>query len=115
MRKKPKNKTAEFKKMVEEATVDCYTDEEAFMGMVYTLRDKLKFPFNAKVLGKEIKIVDIDDTKSSPKTGIMTKILLNGKQHTIPLSTIQLLNEKSKKGKYNKKWIDAFRWWAQSG
>lgn len=110
--KRAKNKTNEFEKMVEEATVDCYTDDEAFMGVVCTLQDKLKFPFEARVLGKTVKVIDIDDGKSSPNAGIMAKVLFEGKQHAVALSTIQLLDQESGKGSHNTKWIAAYKWWA---
>ena len=42
---------SEFEEMLEEATVDCYTDGEAFLGVLYTLQDKLKFPFMAEASG----------------------------------------------------------------
>jgi hypothetical protein len=54
----------ELDKMIEEATVDCYNEDEAFTGILYTLADNLSFPFKAKVMGESVEIIGIDDEKS---------------------------------------------------
>ena len=43
-----RRKTAkdELDRMIEEATVDCYSEDEAFMGIVCYLADRMSFPFN---------------------------------------------------------------------
>lgn len=101
-------KTSEFEKIIEEATVDCYNEWEEFSGMLYTLQDKMKFPFKATVLGETVKIVDIDDRKSSDKAGIIAKAVKNGKIYPVALLTIKLANKTSP----NAKWLAVFRYWA---
>lgn len=98
--------------MIEEATVDCYSEDEEFSGMVCTLQDKLKFPFDAIALGKTVKVIGLDESKSSLRRGVIAKVSLEGKSYTAALSTIQLLDEKSRKGKHNAKWIEAYKYWA---
>jgi hypothetical protein len=46
---------AQWEARIDEATVDCYDESEAFVGMLATLEDRLEFPFQAKMLGKRLK------------------------------------------------------------
>lgn len=106
-----KKKEAEFEKMIEETATDCYSDDEAFEGMVCALEDNLEFPFGAKVLGKNVKVIDIDSGNSCAKSGILVKILSEGRKYSAALSTIKLPDDKSKEGKRNSKWIGCCKWW----
>ena len=113
--KRTKVKAEEFEKMMQEATVDCYTDDEAFMGVVCALQDKLRFPFEARVLGRNVTVIDIDDGKSAPGAGVLAKVIADGKKHLVSLSTMRLLDKTSAKGKRNAKWIAMYEWWAKGG
>ena len=64
MKGKIENEVEEYEKMLEEATVGCYNEEEEFTGVLYTLQDKLKFPFDAIALGSHVQILDVDEDKS---------------------------------------------------
>ena len=45
-----KTSKEELDKMIEDAVVDTYDDEEEFMGILYALADNMSFPFAAKAL-----------------------------------------------------------------
>jgi hypothetical protein len=51
---------AELKAMAEEATVDCYTDDEQISGWHTMIADNLATPFQTKVLGIDVTVEDID-------------------------------------------------------
>lgn len=111
--KKSDNKEAEYEKMLEEAAVDCYGEEEELMGVLYTLQDKLKFPFDAIVLEKPAKILDIDDNKSGLRAGIMMKARIEGigKMQSVALFMV----EAEDKDSTNEKWLEWAKWWARRG
>lgn len=106
-----KEKEAEFEKMIEEAIADCHDEDEAFQGMMCTLENELTFPFDAKVLGKTVKVIEIDGGNSGAKSGILVKVVSEGRKYSAALSTIKLLDDKSKEGKRNAKWIECCKWW----
>ncbi len=112
--KRAAHNTAEYEKMVEEATVDCYSDDEVFMGMVYALQNKLTFPFDAMVIGKNVTVVDIDDGKSGLRAGILAKVVANGKLCNVSLAALHI-TDKTKKGRYNAKWIGVVERWVKEG
>ena len=41
--------------LLDQAIVDCYGEEEEFMGVLYTLADNLNFPLQATVLGEVVE------------------------------------------------------------
>lgn len=109
---KAQSKTAELDRMIEEAMADCYDEDEAFCGMVCTLQNKLKFPFEANVLGKPVKVIGINERRSSPMAGITAVMISGGKRHRISLSSLRLADVSTKKWKHNEKWMEAFLRWA---
>lgn len=89
--------------MLEEATVDCYGEEEEFSGVLYTLENELKFPFDAVIIGKSAKILKVDDNRSSLRSGIMMKVEFEGKKHGVALAMIEVVD----KGSKNAKWVES--------
>ncbi len=105
--KEKDGKTAEYERMLEEATVDCYGDEEEFSGVLCTLESELKFPFDAVVMGKSAKVLKVDDNRSSLRSGIMMKVEFEGKKHSVALAIIDV----TEKGSKNAKWVEWGKWW----
>ena len=53
--------------LVEEATVDCYDETEQAVGLVTMIEDHLELPFQTRVLGLEVAVVDVEqDDDGSP-------------------------------------------------
>jgi hypothetical protein len=46
--------------LIEEATVDCYSDDEAAMGLFTMLKDNLVVPFSAHVFGMPVKVTAVE-------------------------------------------------------
>ena len=46
--------------LIEEAVVDCYNDDEQFMGMFTMIQDNLAVPFSTQILGVEVTVRTID-------------------------------------------------------
>ncbi|MFH1433062.1 MAG: calcium-binding protein [archaeon] len=97
----------EFEKMLEEATIDCYSEYEEFSGIETALDDELEFPFDALVLGRQAKITGVDSDKSSLRAGIIMKAEIDGKKHAVALTMIDIEDKDSK----NAKWLGAVKWW----
>ncbi|MDP2907025.1 MAG: calcium-binding protein [Nanoarchaeota archaeon] len=99
----------EYDKIIEEATVDCYDENEAFQGVVCTLSDELEFPFDAKLLGQEVEVTGVDENSSGLKAGIIMKVSFNGKKYKASLLTLDITDKSNK----NNKLIEAYRYWAK--
>jgi hypothetical protein len=53
-------------KLIEEATVDCYNEEEQASGFFAMIEDNLTLPFTTRMLGIEVSVaaVEMDDDGS---------------------------------------------------
>ncbi|MBD3183753.1 hypothetical protein GF312_15795 [Candidatus Poribacteria bacterium] len=96
----------ELDEMIEEATVDCYNEDEAFAGILVTIEDNLSFPFKAKALGDDVEVIGIDNIKSSLGRGIVANVKKQGKMFTIGLSELEIEQDEE-----NSKWIQMFHHW----
>lgn len=99
----------EYEKIIEEATVDCYDEDEAFQGMACTLSDKLKFPFDAKLLGQEVKVTGVDENSSGIKAGMIMNVSFNRKKYKTSLLTFDITDKNCK----NNKLIEAYKHWVK--
>ncbi|MEK7396548.1 MAG: calcium-binding protein [Candidatus Poribacteria bacterium] len=106
--KKRKLSDDELDEMISEATVDCYDEEEAFMGVLYTIQGNLSFPFKAKALGDTVEVIDIDDEKSSRGRGIIAKVRKQGKEFNIGLAELEI-----ESGSENDKWLEMYHYWLE--
>lgn len=53
-----------LRSMVEEATVDCYNDDEATGAFACAIESGLKMPFTTTVLGIEVEVIGVDQDES---------------------------------------------------
>ncbi|MBI4162207.1 MAG: hypothetical protein HY513_00865 [Candidatus Aenigmarchaeota archaeon] len=102
---KPKLNQKKLAKMIEEATTDCHDEYEAIEGFVVTMEDKLKVPFDAKMLGEDITVVEIN----SKGNRIVARIK-KGSKHYI----VDILDMEDIKNVKNSEWIEAYRQWRGS-
>ncbi|MGI5180599.1 calcium-binding protein [Dactylosporangium sp. CA-152071] len=51
---------AQLDALVEEATVDCYNDDEQLTGLYTMIEDNLELPFTTQVLGVEVAVRRVD-------------------------------------------------------
>jgi len=106
--KKRKLSDEEIEEMISEAMVDCYDDEEAFMGILCTLSDNIKFPFKAKAMGDTVDVICIDDRKSSQGRGIIAKVRKQGKEYNIGLAELEIEPDSE-----NDKWFEMYHYWPE--
>lgn len=90
--------------MIEEATVDAFTDSELTTGWLTKLEEHLVLPFATTVLGVECKVVRIalrsDDT-------LVAVCALGRQRRGIALSDLPLPDEPTA----GAEWIEAYRRW----
>ncbi|MFF8866611.1 hypothetical protein SAMN05216532_3685 [Streptomyces sp. 2231.1] len=95
---------AQLDRLVEEATIDAYGEDEEVTGLFTMVEEHLATPFATTVLGVEVNVIGVDLTSS----GIVA-ICARGKQRQaiglldLPLPTPQPSGAQ---------WIEAYRHWA---
>jgi len=101
----------ELDRMIRKATVDCYNEDEAFMGVVYYLADRMSFPFKAKWIGDVVEVMGIDDEESEIEGEVITTIRTEDDEYTIGLDELETMSDDIENGKYfemYKYWIGEF-------
>jgi hypothetical protein len=100
--------TAKLDLMIEEATVDCYNDDEEATGLFTMLEDKLALPFETRVLGVAVIVTKI---AQSGRGGIVAICDRGGIRQPISILDLPL----PKPPPAGSEWIAAYRHWARGG
>jgi hypothetical protein len=96
--------------LLDEATVDCYDEEEEFMGVIITLNERLTSPLTAQWADQTVEVLGLDESLSSLRRGIVANVRQGDREYTIGLAdlTFSDLDETSAE------WLAMFHWWATS-
>ena len=94
--------------LIEEATVDCYGEDEEFWGFLAVL-EELPFPFRAKVLGDPVSVISIAD-KSNARRGVLVELEKEGHTYTFPLSELDV----SELDRDTAAWVAAYQMWSRA-
>jgi hypothetical protein len=91
--------------LIKEATVDCYTEGEEYVGVSTLAEENVICPFKAKVLGETVEVVELRHPEAG--FGLYAVCRYKGKDYNIDINSI----EWPKKKPVGFKWIEAFQAW----
>ena len=94
-------------KMIDEATVDCYDEHEAFVGVVCYLTDEMSFPFRAKWLGDVVEVIGIDNEESGYENEVIAQILTDDDEYTVSLDELESMPGDT----VNIKYLEMYEYW----
>ena len=95
---------AELDALIDQATVDCYNDDEELAGFAVMLEDNLALPFETTVLGVTVIVEEIRQTES----GIVAICVRGKHRQAIPVLDIPLPDPPPA----GAEWITAYGRWA---
>ncbi|MEZ4862582.1 MAG: calcium-binding protein [Caldilineaceae bacterium] len=98
---------ARLEELLEEATVDCYGEEEVFWGIVTTLQDNLNFPLRAQAMGEPVEVIQLDEERSSTQRGIVARVRKDGKEYSTSLSELTFMQLDPDSAE----WLAMYRYW----
>jgi hypothetical protein len=91
--------------MVEEATVDCYNEDEQATGLFTMIEENLEVPFETRVLvGVSVTVASVDLTDSNQ---IVAMCRRDGLRQAIPILDLPLPTPPPA----GAEWIEAYRRW----
>jgi len=90
--------------LIEQATVDCYDEDEQLAGLFAMIGDNLAVPFQTTVLGVEVTVEDIDLTNHT----IVAYCRRGAHRQAIGVLDLPL----AKPPPEGTQWIEAYRHWA---
>jgi hypothetical protein len=109
-----KKKTSKFKtdperlrELIEEATVDCYDEEEQRTGILTMIEDNVVCPFQAKVVGEPVEVTGFE----WPKVGLGYHAVCkrNGKEYRIDVNSLEFVDPLPE----GYEWIEAYFSWVR--
>ena len=98
-----------LKKLIEEATMDAYGDEEQETGFLTMLQDYLPIPFKALIVGEEVEVVEVD--KGREGHCIMVICKRDGKKYKVSVTSLEWPGRPPKAAE----WIEAYKAWVRGG
>lgn len=90
--------------MIEQATVDCYNEEEQVTGLFTMIEDDLALPFQTTVLGVAVSVVSVDLAESDEVVAICSR---DGVRQAIPILDLPMPTPPP----VGAEWIQAYRRW----
>jgi hypothetical protein len=94
-----------LEELLEEATVDCYDEDEQHSGILTMVQENVECPFRAKVIGEEVTVVDLDFPKSG--YGLVAVCERHGKKHRVDISSLEFIKPLPE----GYEWIEAYELW----
>ena len=98
---------ARLEELIEEATVDCYNENEQHVGLMTMVEDNIVCPFMAKVIGEEVAVVEIRSSEFG--LGLDAVCRYKGKDYRINVHSLEWSKKKPEgfKKKYVGTWLDS--------
>jgi len=96
-----------LEELLAQATVDCYDEEEEFVGVLTALSEGIGFPLRAKALGDLVEVLNLDDRASSLRRGILAIVRKGGKEYRVALSELELVDPDP----VSAEWLEVYRYW----
>ncbi len=94
--------------LIEEATVDCYDESEARMGMVTAVVEGVVCPFTAKVIGETLEVTSLEESREGAR--VMAVCRYKGKEYRIDINSLDWPKEKPEGFER----VEAYREWLKS-
>jgi hypothetical protein len=95
---------AKLDALIEEATVDCYNEEEQITGLFTMIEEQLVLPFETSVLGMTVMVAKVGLTINHEIVAICRR---DGHKQAIPILELPL----PAPAPDGAEWIDAYRRW----
>ena len=92
--------------LVQEATVDCYCEEEQVTGLFTMIQDNLDVPFETTVLGVSV-VVERVDLMGGYGSHIVAICRRGRHRQAVPITALPLPSPRPQ----GSEWIDAYRHW----
>jgi hypothetical protein len=85
--RRPTTSDAQLDALIEEATVDCYNEDEQVTGLFTMIEDNLDVPFQTSVLGVSVSVETVELTNNDQIVAVCHRDRL---RHPIPILDLPL-------------------------
>jgi hypothetical protein len=100
---------ARLQELLDEATIDCYGEEEEFAGLLLSLDEPITFPLMAELAGTKVEVLGLDEATSNPYRGIRARVRRNDKEYLASLADLEFDNP----DETSAEWLALYTWVAE--
>lgn len=93
--------------LIEEATIDCYGEEEQHTGLLTMIEDNVECPFCAKVIGEQVSVTGFEWPNAG--YGLFAVCERDGREYQVDINSL----EWTKPLPEGFEWIEAYRTWRE--
>lgn len=105
LRRRPKVARRSLRKLIEEALVDCHTEDEQHGGFLVMLEEHVACPFKALVVGEEVEVRGFD-WDGTPQ-GVVAVCRRKGRAYRVNVAALEWVARPP----VGAEWFDAYRLW----
>ena len=103
-----KTKTKELRALIEEATIDANDTQEQLMGLATMLKEGVELPFEAKVIGEQVTVIDLE--QAGDGFGVKAVCKRGNHKYKVDLTSIEWVAPLPA----GFKWIEAYLEWQRT-
>jgi hypothetical protein len=108
MAKKKSTKDQErLRELIEEATMDCYNEDEQYMGLLTMIEENVVCPFHAKVIGEPVEVTSLEGSQVG--RGVMAVCQYKGKEYRVEITSLEWPKPRPE----GFEWIEAYFAWCE--
>ena len=74
-------------KLIEEAAVDCDSEEDVAMSLCYAMQEHVKFPFPGKVIGEEVTVEGVEEGEGTEVVALCQR---KGRTYRVRLDDVRI-------------------------
>lgn len=93
--------------LIDEATIDCYGEEEQHTGLLTMIEDNVECPFPAKVIGERVTVTGFEWPKAG--YGLFAVCERGGRKYQVDINSLEFVRPRPE----GYEWIEAYFAWRE--
>lgn len=93
--------------LIDEATIDCYGEEEQHTGLLTMIEDNVECPFHAKVIGEKVAVTGFEWPKAG--YGLFAVCERNSRKYRVDINSLEWIKPLPE----GFEWIEAYQAWRE--
>ncbi len=93
--------------LIDEATIDCYSEEEQHTGLLTMIEDNVECPFQAKVIGEKVVVTGYEWPKAG--YGLFAVCERDGRKYQVDINSLEFVRPRPE----GNEWIEAYFAWRE--
>lgn len=89
-----------LEKLIEQAAVDCDSEEDVAMSLCYAMQEHVKFPFSGKVVGEEVVVKGVEEGEGTEVVALCER---KGRIYRVRLDDVRIRDRPE-----GAEWVDAY-------